>query len=50
MSRRAGRYVALSANGNVLAVGAPLEDSAATGVNGNQADNSLQDSGAVYLY
>jgi hypothetical protein len=26
------------------------EDSAATGINGNQADNSASDSGAVYLY
>lgn len=32
-----------------LVVGARHEDSAATGVNGNQEDNSTADSGAVYL-
>lgn len=36
--------------GDTLAVGAPQEDSAATGVNGNQNDNSRQDSGAVYVF
>jgi hypothetical protein len=45
-----GNSVALSADGNTLAVGAYLEDSNATGVNGNQADNSVVQSGAVYLY
>jgi hypothetical protein len=40
--------VALS--GDRLAVGANYEDSAATGVNGNQGDNSALDSGAAYLY
>jgi hypothetical protein len=43
-----GRSVALS--GDTLAVGAPWEDSAATGVNGNQDDNSTEDSGAVYVF
>ena len=33
-----------------LAVGAVNESSSATGVNGNQADNSVAGSGAVYLY
>jgi hypothetical protein len=37
-------------SGDHLAVGAVGEDSNATGVNGNQADRSLEDSGAVYLY
>ena len=37
-------------DGDSLAVGAPGEDSAATGVNGNQADNSAFDSGAVYVF
>ncbi len=32
--------VALSADGSTLAVGALIEDSAATGIGGNQADNS----------
>jgi hypothetical protein len=40
----------LSLSGNDLAVGALWEDSAAIGVNGNQADNSAQDSGAVYHF
>ncbi|MES9924606.1 MAG: hypothetical protein ABW152_10960 [Candidatus Thiodiazotropha endolucinida] len=45
-----GGTLALSSNGNVLAVGASGEDSAATGVNGDQADNSAENSGAVYLF
>jgi hypothetical protein len=40
----------LSADGATLAVGAKLEDSAATGVGGNQQDNSAKDSGAVYVF
>jgi hypothetical protein len=43
-----GYTVALS--NDTLAVGAGLEDSAARGVNGNQADDSIQDSGAVYIF
>lgn len=46
----AGISVAVSADGTTLAVGASGEDSNATGVNGNQADNSAVDSGAVYLF
>jgi FG-GAP repeat len=45
-----GTSVALSGDGNTLAVGAKWEDSAATGIDGNQADNSVSASGAVYLY
>jgi len=45
-----GTAVALSADGTTLAVVAAKEDSGATGVNGDQADNTAQDSGAVYLY
>jgi len=45
-----GRGVALSADGTTLAVGAPHEASAASGVNGNQRDNSVFDAGAVYVY
>lgn len=33
-----------------MAVGAQGEDSAATGVNGDQADNTLNQAGAVYLF
>jgi len=43
-----GSSVALS--GDTLAVGAPYEDSPATGVNGNQADNSAREAGAVYVF
>ena len=42
--------VALSADGATLAVAAPYEDSGATGIDGNQADNSVIDSGAVYRF
>jgi drug/metabolite transporter superfamily protein YnfA len=45
---RFGASVALS--GNTLAVGAILESSSATGINGNQADNSAQEAGAVYIF
>ncbi len=45
-----GRSVALSADGNTLAVGAHFEDSNATGVNGNQNDNSARGAGAVYVF
>lgn len=45
-----GANVALSANGSTLAVAAWQEDSAATGINGNQASNSATDSGAVYVF
>jgi hypothetical protein len=44
------RSLALSADGNTLAVGAPNEDSAATGIDGNQADNSATNAGAVYVF
>ena len=45
-----GEAVSLSADGDTLAVGASEEDSNATGVNGNQEDNSASSAGAVYLY
>ncbi|MBK8256486.1 MAG: FG-GAP repeat protein [Polyangiaceae bacterium] len=45
-----GWSVALSADGNTLAVGARWEGSSATGVNGNQADNSAEYAGAVYVF
>jgi hypothetical protein len=45
-----GNYVALSADGNTLAVAAYFEASAATGVNGDQADNSIPQAGAVYIF
>ena len=45
-----GISVALSADGSILAVGASGEDSAAPGVGGDQADNSVNDAGAVYVF
>jgi len=45
-----GKSIALNNNGNLLAVGAKLESSATIGINGNQADNSAADSGAVYVF
>lgn len=52
---RFGQTLSMSADGNTLAVGAPAEESSATGINGDQADNSLSDyysygPGAVYLF
>ncbi|MHC4091383.1 MAG: hypothetical protein ACYSVY_14105, partial [Planctomycetota bacterium] len=43
-----GNSVAVS--GDTVVVGAPDEDSSATGVNGNEADNSAGDSGAAYVF
>ncbi len=45
-----GRAVALSDDGYTLAVSAWLESSDATGVNGDQANNRSQWSGAVYVF
>ena len=45
-----GYSMALSADGNTLAVAAMSEDSAATGINGNQADDSASGSGAAYVF
>lgn len=45
-----GNSVALSADGNTLAVGAFYEESNATGINGNGSDNSSGDSGAAYVF
>ncbi len=47
---RFGYSVALNFDGTTLVVGAPEEDSAATGVNGNGADNSASNSGAAYVF
>ncbi|MCL1126494.1 FG-GAP repeat protein [Shewanella surugensis] len=45
-----GISVALSGDGMLMAVGAPDEDSNATGINGDQVNNSGNSTGAVYLY
>jgi hypothetical protein len=47
---RFGYSVALSDDGATLAVGAIGEDSAAATIDGNQADNSAEDAGAVYVF
>jgi len=40
----------VSVSGDTVAAGAPLEDSNATGVNGDETDNSSSNSGAVYVF
>jgi hypothetical protein len=45
-----GLSVALNADGSRLAVGAPLEDSDSTGVNGGENSNSQPNSGAAYVF
>jgi trimeric autotransporter adhesin len=45
-----GYSVSLSGDGNYLAVGAALEDSNATGLNGDQSDDSSNNSGAAYIF
>jgi len=40
----------ISISGDTLVVGAPAEASNATGVNGNQADNSAATAGAAYVF
>ncbi len=45
-----GYAVALAADGSTLAVGAYGERSGATGIDGNQADNSAYYSGAAYIF
>ena len=45
-----GNSVSLSGDGNTMAVGAAFESGGASGVNGNQNDNSVYASGAVYVY
>ncbi len=42
--------LAVALDGDTLVVGAPGEDSAARGVNGDQANNDARSSGAVYVF
>ena len=44
-----GTSIAMSGDGNTMAVGAPFESGGAAGVNGNQSDNSMYAAGAVYV-
>lgn len=45
-----GFALALSADGQTLATSAPAEDSAATGIGSDRADDSAENAGAVHLY
>ena len=45
-----GSSVALSRDGNTMAVAAHWEASGATGINGNQNDDSIPQAGAVYIF
>jgi trimeric autotransporter adhesin len=45
-----GSSVALSRDGNTMAVAAHWEASGATGINGNQNDDSVPQAGAVYVF
>ena len=40
----------MAISGDTLVVGAPFEDSGATGVNGDESDNAAGDSGAAYVF
>lgn len=45
-----GVSLALSGDGHTLATGARSEDSAATGIDGDQSDNSARNAGAAYVF
>jgi hypothetical protein len=45
-----GLAVALSADGSTLAVGAPDEDSSATSIAGDEANDAAEDAGAVHVF
>lgn len=45
-----GYMIALSSDGNTMAVAAPYEASAATGIDGDQNDDSIPQAGAVYVF
>ncbi len=45
-----GWALAMSRDGNTIAVGSHLEDSGAKGLNGDENDTTAEDSGAVYVY
>ena len=42
--------MSLSADGDTLAVGALFEDGGATGIDGNEDDESMTFAGAVYVF
>ena len=45
-----GRSLSLSSDGKVLAVGSPGEDGSSTGIGGDQNNNDMDNSGAVYVF
>jgi len=45
-----GSAAAVSRDGKTFVTGAPMEASAARGVNANQNENSAQGSGAAYIF
>ena len=45
-----GTHIALSNDGNTLAVGVPAEDSSATVINGDGTNNGATNSGAIYVF
>ena len=45
-----GANVALDDTGETVAVGVRLEDGGSSGVDGDQSDNSVRDSGAVFVH
>jgi hypothetical protein len=47
---RDGFGISVTVSGDRLTVGAPGEDSCATGINGDDANNGCTDSGAVYVF
>ena len=45
-----GHSIALADNGRLLVVGAPRDQSAATGIDGDRDDHSVDWRGAVWIY
>src|SRR5260370_42339386 len=45
-----GWALAMSRDGNTIAIGSHLEDSGAKGINRDMPDTTAEDSGAVYVY
>ena len=45
-----GGSVALSRDGRTMVASAHAEDGGSKGAGGNQADNSISESGAVYIF
>lgn len=50
LTGHAGNAAAISPDGNTVAIGAPHDNSGASGINGDQADNAANQSGAAYVF